>query len=176
MELEERVAELERRVAELEDAGGRRQAAPQVADVAAAPAQDAFWALSAWKQQLAAAGLDSGGVLFTGAVGLPSGEHYEWQVGFGTESLLEGDLAGAAEALSALGHPVRLLMLREVLLGRSTVSSLAQAADLGSSGQIYHHLRQMTAAGWLHSSTRGHYAVPAERIIPLLVALAAAQR
>jgi hypothetical protein len=172
MELEERVAELERRVADLEAAGGPQDAAAG----AAAPVQDGFWALSAWKQQLAEAGLDGGGVLFVGAVGLPTGEHYDWQVGFGTQNLMAGDLAGAAETLSALGNPVRLLMLREILLGRSTVSSLAQVADMGSSGQIYHHLRQMTAAGWLHSSTRGHYAVPAERVVPLLVALAVAQR
>jgi DNA-binding transcriptional ArsR family regulator len=172
MELEERVAELERRVAELEAAGGQGEAAA----VTAVPVPDGFWALSTWKEQLAEAGLDGGGVLFTGAVGFPSGKHYEWQVGFSTESLMEGDLARAAETLSALGNPVRLLMLREVLLGRSTVSSLAQVADMGSSGQIYHHLRQMTAAGWLHSSARGHYAVPAERVVPLLVALAVAQR
>ncbi|MEY9874876.1 hypothetical protein ABH931_004376 [Streptacidiphilus sp. MAP12-33] len=172
MELAERVAELERRVADLEAAGSREQPTA----VAATPAQDGFWALSAWKQQLAEAELDGGGVLFVGAVGLPSGKHYDWQMGFGTKDLMESDLSSAAETLSALGNPVRLLMLREILCGRSTVSSLAQVADMGSSGQIYHHLRQMTAAGWLHSSTRGHYAVPAERVVPLLVALAVARR
>ena len=171
MDLEERVAELTRRVAELEARMDRGEPTP----AATAPTQDGFWALSTWKKQLAEAELDGGGVLFTGAVELPSGKRYEWQAGYSTESLLASDLAGTAELLSALGHPVRLLMLREILLGRSTVNSLAQVADMGTSGQIYHHLRQMTAAGWLHSSSRGHYEVPVERMIPLLVALAVAQ-
>jgi hypothetical protein len=131
MDLEERVADLTRRVAELEARVDREEPAP----AAAAPTQDGFWALSTWKTQLAEAELDGGGVLFTGAVELPSGKRYEWQAGFSTESLMASDLASAAEALSALGHPVRLLMLREILLGHSTVNSLAQVSDMGTSGQ-----------------------------------------
>jgi hypothetical protein len=45
-----------------------------------------------------------------------------------------------------------------------------------TTGQLYHHLRQLVAAGWLRTSLRGRYAVPADRIVPLLALLAAARR
>jgi DNA-binding transcriptional ArsR family regulator len=171
--LEERVAELEQRISRLE-AADRGDADPAAAPTD--PSQDDFWALTTWKQQLDAAGIEGGGVLYTGAVRLPSGERYEWQLGLDAEGLLAGDLGSAAETLAALGHPVRLLLLREVLLGRNTVSALAEVADLGTSGQVYHHLRQLTGAGWLHTVVRGRYAVPPGRVVPLLVALAVSRR
>ena len=48
------------------------------------------------------------------------------------------------------------------------------ASDDGTSGQIYHHIRTLTAAGWLRSSGRGQVQVPSDRVVPLLVALATA--
>ncbi|WP_051715621.1 hypothetical protein [Streptomyces bikiniensis] len=45
----------------------------------------------------------------------------------------------------------------------------------GTTGQIYHHLRQLTGAGRLHTSGRGRYEVPAARVVPLLMALTAAR-
>ena len=41
---------------------------------------------------------------------------------------------------------------------------------------IYHHLRTLTAAGWLQSTGRGRYEVPVVRIVPLLVLILAARR
>ncbi|WP_419996866.1 ArsR/SmtB family transcription factor [Streptomyces boninensis] len=169
MELSERVAELERRVAALE--GARSEGLPPAAD-------GVFWALEGLKAQLAEAGEagEGGGVLFTGAVALPSELQYEWQYGLGTGELLEdGYDEGAAEALSALGHPVRLRLLREILSGRQTTAELTDLAGTGSTGQLYHHLRQLSAAGWLQSAGRGRYAVPGARVVPLLVVLAAAR-
>jgi hypothetical protein len=46
---------------------------------------------------------------------------------------------------------------------------------LGTSGQLYHHLRQLIGAGWLVQTARGHYTVPGDRVIPLLVLLTAAE-
>ena len=34
---------------------------------------------------------------------------------------------------------------------------------LGTTGQAYHHLRQLAAVGWLHSTGRGRYEVPPHR-------------
>ncbi|TXS36763.1 M23 family metallopeptidase [Streptomyces sp. OR43] len=75
MELEERVSELERR---LEALVGERPDAPS-------PTGADFWALDGLKQQLEGAGEAGGGVLYTGAVRLPTGERYEWQFGALTE-------------------------------------------------------------------------------------------
>ncbi|WP_344006053.1 winged helix-turn-helix domain-containing protein [Streptomyces thermocarboxydovorans] len=165
MELEERVADLERRLAALEDAERR---APRLGE-------GDFWALEGLKAQLAELRADDGGVLFTGAVRLPTGERYEWQHGALTEGLLDDDWPAAADALAALGHPVRLRLLREILGGRRTAAELAELEGVGTTGQIYHHLRQLTAAGWLHTTGRGRHEVPGTRVVPLLVALSAAR-
>ncbi|WP_326659696.1 ArsR/SmtB family transcription factor [Streptomyces sp. NBC_00385] len=185
MELEERVSELERR---LEALVGERPDAPS-------PTGVDFWALEGLKQQLE--GAAGGGVLYTGAVRLPTGERYEWQYGALTEQLLDGrdgdpeeahdaeegvgrapagpDWADIAESFAALGHPVRLRLLREILGGRRTAAELAALDETGTTGQIYHHLRQLTGAGWLHTKGRGRYEVPGTRVVPLLVVLAAAR-
>ncbi|MER7172534.1 ArsR/SmtB family transcription factor [Streptomyces mesophilus] len=165
MDLEERVARLERRMAELE---GAERTAP-------APAEGEFWALEGLKAQLAGLGAADGGVLFTGAVRLPTGHRYEWQTGAVAEDLFDRDWSGAADSFAALGHPVRLRLLREILGGRCTAAALAELEETGTTGQIYHHLRQLTGAGWLHTTGRGRYEVPAGRVVPLLVLLSAAR-
>ncbi|MEU3835265.1 ArsR/SmtB family transcription factor [Streptomyces microflavus] len=177
MELEQRVAELERRLTALER---QDRESPRLGD-------GDFWALNGLKQQLADVGeaAADGGVLFTGAVRLPTGEQYEWQYGALTGALLEEEGAGdeerpddasaTADSLAALGHPVRLRLLREILGGRRTAAELAALDAVGTTGQIYHHLRQLTGAGWLHTAGRGRYEVPAARVVPLLVVLAAAR-
>jgi hypothetical protein len=71
---------------------------------------------------------------------------------------------------------VRLLLLREILQGARTTSELAAHERLGTTGQLYHHLRQLVAAGWLRTTARGQYRVPGERVVPLLTVLAAARR
>ncbi|MFI9113180.1 ArsR/SmtB family transcription factor [Streptomyces venezuelae] len=165
MDLEQRVAALERRLAALEGA----------APAPTPPTEGDFWALEGLKRELAEAAADDGGVLYTGAVRLPTGERYEWQFGALTEDLLGRDWPENAESLAALGHPVRLRLLREVLGGRRTAAELAELEDIGTTGQIYHHLRQLTGAGWLRTTGRGRYEVPAARAVPLLVVLTAAR-
>ncbi|MET8687766.1 helix-turn-helix domain-containing protein [Streptomyces sp. NPDC004732] len=165
MDLEERVAELERRMAELESAG---PPAPAVGE-------GDFWALDALKARHPVADGADGAVLFTGAVRVPTGHRYEWQYGLLTEAVFEGDWSETAESFAALGNPVRLRLLREILGGLRTAAELAALDDVGTTGQIYHHLRQLTGAGWLHSAERGRYEVPAGRVVPLLVVLTAAR-
>ncbi|MPY59669.1 ArsR/SmtB family transcription factor [Streptomyces spongiae] len=165
MELEQRVADLERRLAALENA---QHTAPS-------PGEGDFWALEGLKEQLVALKAADGGVLFTGAVRVPTGEYYEWQHGALTDGLLDLDWTESAESFAALGHAVRLRLLREVIGGRRTAAELAELDEIGTTGQIYHHLRQLTGAGWLHTTGRGRYEVPPGRVVPLLVALSAAR-
>ena len=63
----------------------------------------------------------------------------------------------------------------EAALERSA-AELGSHEQLGTSGQTYHHLRQLVSAGWLRSTGRGRYAIPPERVIPLLVTIAAVAR
>lgn len=164
MDLEERVAELERRMAELESG-----------PPAPAAGEGDFWALDALKARHPVSDDADGAVLFTGAVRVPTGHRYEWQYGQLTESLFDGDWTETAESFAALGNPVRLRLLREILGGLRTAADLAALEGVGTTGQIYHHLRQLTGAGWLHTAGRGRYEVPAGRVVPLLVVLTAAR-
>ncbi|MDD0857293.1 winged helix-turn-helix domain-containing protein [Arthrobacter alpinus] len=78
-----------------------------------------------------------------------------------------------AERLAALGNPIRLKILQAVLNGSTSAALLAEEIDAGTSGQVYHHLKELTAAGWLTSPKRGLFDVPASRVVPLLAILVA---
>jgi hypothetical protein len=49
---------------------------------------------------------------------------------------------------------VRLRLLLAVLRGATGPAELAEVPGIGTSGQIYHHIRTLTAAGWLRASGR----------------------
>lgn len=158
-----RLDHLEERVDALE----KLSAAPEPLDEA-----ETFWALRGLQQRTT----PPGAVLYTGTVTLPTGGEVEWQQAFELDALLDADWTLAADVLGALGHPVRMRLLREVLVGTTTATALGALEGLGTSGQLYHHLRQLTAAGWLRSAGRGRYEVPAQRVVPLLVVLAGGLR
>lgn len=166
----DRPAELERRLARLEAAVfGPHGDGPRPP---AAGAEEPLWALAALKARTAG----SSAVLFTGHVTLEDAATHEWQQGADTDGLLAMDVEDAASTLAALGHPVRLRLLQAVLSGQTTVAELGSMNGLGTSGQLYHHLRELQAAGWLHSAGRGRYHVPPARVVPLLTVLATTQR
>lgn len=172
-----RLEDLERRVAALERALRERDGDKRAADAGhvqppVAPTER-FWALEGLRGR---APSPPGAVLFTGIVATAGIGPYEWQEGYRADDLLENGWEEAGTALAALASPARMLLLREVLHGRSTAAELAEVEGFGTSGQVYHHLRQLVAAGWLRTSSRGRYVVPPERVVPLLVAVAAARR
>jgi hypothetical protein len=133
---------------------------------------DVFWALNALK----ALAPPPGAVLYTGSVTLPGGGVADWQYALTTDDLLARDWSRPASstALAALGHPVRLRLLQAIAAGTVAVSELAALEGVGTTGQVYHHVNQLIAAGWVYSASRGHYAIPPERVVPLLVVILAA--
>jgi hypothetical protein len=167
-DLSERLAALEARVAALEAGAGEAGPEPP-----APSGGDPFWALN----DLRARAPETGAVVFAGRHRVPGNEGpYEWQWGEPTEPMLESDWSLLVPALSALAHPARLQLLKEVLTGTHAVADLHAGGSFGTTGQVYHHLRQLVTAGWLRPSGRGSYAVPPDRVIPLLVILTAARR
>ncbi|MGH3098824.1 MAG: ArsR/SmtB family transcription factor [Streptosporangiales bacterium] len=159
-----RLDQIEARLAQLE--ANAEDAAP-----AGAPKAERFWALNRLKELLP----DPGGVLFAGAVTIGD-EPYEWQEGRPLADVIERDWSEFATTLSALAHPVRLALLLEIVRGHRTAAELGADERFGTSGQLYHHLRQLVAAGWLKSTGRGRYAVPPKRVVPLLVIVMGADR
>ena len=110
------------------------------------------------------------------ALTLPSGAPVAWQETAATGDFLDSDWSDHAAGLATLAHPVRLELLRHMLNGVTATSALTEAAGLGTTGQLHHHLRQLVSTGWARQRGHGTYEVPAARIVPLLGCLAAAQR
>jgi len=167
------ISRLTERVQALED----REALARLEPVASAPdlsdddRDDPLWVLNGIKQRVA----EPGAVFFAGSVQVAAGP-VEWQVGFPTERLLEADWSALAASIGALGNPVRLSLLHAVISGATSVAELSAGEGMGTTGQLYHHLNQLVAQGWLLATGRGHYSIPAERVVPLLVILSAARR
>ncbi|GAA4382906.1 winged helix-turn-helix domain-containing protein [Brevibacterium sp. NPDC049920] len=132
---------------------------------------DPFWALNGLKDTLG----DLGGVVFAGYLRKPDGRRADWQYGRTAAHIEAADFADSAAALAALASPVRLALIQAVYDGAHSVADLVESGDFGTTGQIYHHVNQLAAAGWLESPRRGRWTVPVERIIPLLTIILATQ-
>jgi hypothetical protein len=173
-ELRDRVDALERAVglAISPDTPERTAAVPtRAATAPATSTDDVFWALNALKSWAP----PPGAVLYTGSVTLPAGGVADWQYALTTDDLLARDWSRPASvsALAALGHPVRLRLLQAIITGTVAVSELAALEGVGTTGQVYHHVNQLIAAGWVYSPSRGHYGIPPERVVPLLTVILA---
>ena len=159
--IEERLTALEAAVARWEEAAAEATPSPE--------RSPDFWMLEGLEQRH-----PEGVVAYAGHAALAAGP-VRWQVGAPVEPLLGADWAEVAARLDALAHPVRLRLAQLALQGTETTAELAADADLGTTGQLHHHLRQLVAAGWLQSAGRGRYRVPAQRVVPLLAIVAAAR-
>lgn len=117
----------------------------------------------------------AGSLEFAGVANAPGVGTAIWQEEHPLPAMLAGSWADAVGALSALGHPVRLELVRRLLAGAHTTQELSEIPDLGTSGQLYHHLRELQAAGLVMQRRRNHYEVPIDRVILCLVLVAAAK-
>ncbi|HYO37009.1 MAG TPA: helix-turn-helix domain-containing protein [Geodermatophilus sp.] len=145
-ELRERLAVLEARVADLE------APRPRAAGGSAAG--------------------DAGSVRYAGTVRL-AGE-VRWTIELGAEGVLALPPAAVVRVLAALGHPVRLAVVRRLLRGPASVAELQEAVGGSSAGQVYHHLSTLAAAGVAEAVGGGRHRVPPTAVVPLLVGLLAA--
>lgn len=115
-----------------------------------------------------------GSVAYGGRVRAPGAGELVWQLEHAVPDLIDADLEAASSVLGALGHPLRLEILRRLLLGASTLAELQEIPNTGTSGQVHHHLRELRATGLVASQRRNHYAIPADRVVPILIIVAAA--
>ncbi|WP_394214812.1 ArsR/SmtB family transcription factor [Brachybacterium vulturis] len=178
--LEARVAALESADTAAEQTARSAPPRPPAAASAAAtapeqsspePVEDPFWALTSLKEHCPA----PGAVVFAGAVDVGAG-HLEYQWGRPTEHLLASDWAEHAETVAALGHPLRLALLRRLLDGEHTVAQLVDALELASTGVAYHHLSALQGGGWVTTPRRGSWALATPRVVPLLAIITALEK
>jgi DNA-binding transcriptional ArsR family regulator len=114
-----------------------------------------------------------GAVAYAGAATLGEGEVL-WAGEHGLPQIWDLDLPSVARLLAALGHPARLALVRALLAGVRTSQELQEVINSGSAGQLYHHLKDLIAAGVVDQAGRSRYRISDSRIVPLLVILAAA--
>lgn len=73
-------------------------------------------------------------------------------------------LDGSVRVLAALASMPRLALYRAVLEQPATSGELMRAANLNTTGQLYHHLRELIGAGLIAQEGRDRYAVVPERL------------
>jgi DNA-binding transcriptional ArsR family regulator len=156
--LEERLKLVEDRLAALEQTPNPT---PRKAD---------FWAINYLEKHAA----ESGGIVYAGTVNVEGIGNYAWQIGLPTDKVLQQSWSEASSSLGALAHPIRLELLKMILQGKRTTQELQDLEGLGTTGQLYHHLKELQSAGWLKAESRGTYKVVAERVIPLMAIVLAA--
>lgn len=162
--------DLEARLAALEEAVAELRARLADGAPSAAPAGgDPLWVLRGIEARA-----PQGAVVYAGSVRTPAQKVVRWQYGESAPDVFDRDWESLAGPLAALGSPVRLRILQAVLAGVVSASALVEELGEGTSGQVYHHLKELTAAGWLVSPRRGVFDVPPARVVPLLTILVAA--
>jgi DNA-binding transcriptional ArsR family regulator len=114
-----------------------------------------------------------GAVTYAGSAKLGE-EEVLWAGERGLAQIWDLGLAEVARLLAALGHPARLALVRALLVGERSSQELQEVIGSGSAGQLYHHLKDLLAAGVVDQAGRSRYRISVGRIVPLLVIFAAA--
>ncbi|WP_223070507.1 ATP-binding protein [Paenibacillus caui] len=116
---------------------------------------------------------DSSSVFYSGHVRL-NGQGFRWEPQQRLmDQLLELNSEKAAKVLAALGNKQRLDILRSVLNEPLSGSELVDRLNMGTTGQLYHHLKALIGADLLVQEHGGRYAFPNHRCLPFLLLLAA---
>ncbi|MCI3922998.1 ATP-binding protein [Paenibacillus sp. TRM 82003] len=90
------------------------------------------------------------------------------------EGLMDIPSEEAGKALAALGSKLRLDIVRSVLTFPLTGAELVERLQMGTTGQLYHHLKALLGTGLIEQRPGGRYVVPRHRCLPVLLLLAAA--
>lgn len=80
------------------------------------------------------------------------------------------------QVFAALANPHRVIILRLLCEGPRTALQLQESLEMGSVGQLYHHLKELGTAGLITQRGRGTYTIDPEKMIPICLALMAAFR
>jgi hypothetical protein len=170
-----RLRELEARVTRLEHAQPSPQPAPADATKAHRGRARSSLALVDELRRSAHASPEenAGSVVYAGACRIGA-EEYVYVREHGVPALLGTDPGKAARLLSSLGNPARLSLLLQLLAAEQSSADLQGLLGEGSTGQLYHHLRELQVAGLLVQPRRGVYRLAPHAAVSLLTIVAAA--
>lgn len=112
-------------------------------------------------------------VFYSGNVQL-QGQRFKWEPQERQlRQLLGLNSEKAAKVLAAIGHKQRLDILKSVLGEPLSGSELVDRLQMGTTGQLYHHLKALLGADLLVQEPGGKYAMSQRRSLPFLLLLAA---
>lgn len=158
--LEQRLASLEQRVATLE---GNTHVETQ--------SDSRYWLVEALEE---GPGIPDGSVIFGGDVTIGNRKYkYQWQrpTQFVTDESWEENI----KRLTAIAHPTRAEILRRLLCAPASANDLVQEGLVSSTGTTYHHLNELSSAGWIAKSKSGTFEIRPTRVIPLMTIITAAE-
>jgi ArsR family transcriptional regulator len=168
--LDEQVAKLARRLEHLERQPRRRPQQPQ--DAAGAPLALIEHLRGRRKGRFRAKGM-RGAIAYGGAVVFGERECL-WIKEHPLPDVCALAPDRLAQVLAALAHPARLILLRALLEQARTSQELQAILGVSSPGQLYHHLKELLAAGVVTQARRSHYEITPRQVVPLLAVLATA--
>ncbi|WP_245583617.1 ATP-binding protein [Paenibacillus assamensis] len=90
------------------------------------------------------------------------------------EQLLQISTEKSSKILSALGSKLRLDIIIAILNESLTGAEMVEKLNMGTTGQLYHHLKALNGANLIEQDKSGRYTVPDHRKLPLLLLLSAA--
>ena len=162
-ELADAVADLAVRVAALE--AGRTTAAP-IANKDLSIVRSLVSELAAFDE----GAVESGTVLYAGA-GTAAAGVVAWQMDRSWTELTELEPGPIARLLAALGNAQRVQLVQALIHAPATTAELSGRLDEPSTGQLFHHLKELLAAGVVYQPHRGTYAIRQQHIVPLLTVI-----
>lgn len=161
-DLVQRLAEVERRLDALEHKPSAKQQ-PASADT--------FWLLDALQ---AGPEIPDGSVAFGGDVQLGGGSYqYQWQRP--THAVTDEPWTDAITRLSALAHPLRAEILRRLLAAPATAADLVEEGIVSSTSTAYHHLNELSSAGWISKAQASTFEIRPSRVIALMTIIIAGE-
>lgn len=94
-----------------------------------------------------------------GALSIEGKPHSWWSIRYddAVTKLTTNPDYKVAQILSVLGSEVRLSLLRHLLDAPKTAAELVAEVGLKTTGQAYHHLRELERAGYIDQKSGGRY-------------------
>ena len=96
-----------------------------------------------------------------------------WQMERTWTDVLDVEPDGIARVLAALASPTRIRIVEALIGGPASTGELAERVDAGTSGQLFHHLKELLAVGIVHQPQRGVYELRPQHALPFLTIVSA---
>ena len=116
-------------------------------------------------------GTIQGTLSYAGTIQL-AGQPFRFQQTLVAQSLFEASPELLVMIFAALASPHRVIILRTLCEKPCTAQQLQEVLGMGSAGQLYHHLKELMAAGLITQRERSSaYTIEPAKVIPICAAL-----